>query len=619
VKRSTSKKLRAELRQFFAEQPVMAIHEPALGELIGAVLNGYPINLGRMELSAKLSMASSDPTSTQMIGQVAVLPVFGVLQQKSNWMSRYLGWTATETLERDFKEAAGNSQVKAVVLYCDTPGGNAMGNEETSRVIAQARASKPIVTFVRGLCCSAGYYLGSAASKVYASPSSLIGSIGAVSTHLEYSKAFGGNGRSGRRDSQRAAQAALEPVRKAGPEGQGDAAEDGQRLRQPVRAGRRPLPRRQPGRRTGQIWAGGRVRRTGGQAAGAHRRRGVLGNAARRSCRRAARCPTSAATTGTTSRWRGNSFFGGLPAAGLAVQGLGELADSFAPAIAASSSSLELSVLSCQGSGSPAAVSAANLVSGQLPVVSGPTTSPEQSTVKISAKVRAALFARNLISAQDADESVCVAALNAYFAARGEACPQEDDKTSRRCLRSRRRRRLLRRLRRSIGADGKPAAQPNNVQAAHDREVAEAVRRRRKDEADAAKGNSGQRQAAQSRPGGDRRGDRGRQTVRRGRYGLAPASCANNEKPITPRADVKVGEEGASALRRRRRAGDDDPLRPRHHVPKEKITPQIEQLSRAPLHVHALKCLQAANIRVLTSTIARRFAKRRSKWTPAGK
>jgi hypothetical protein len=77
------------------------------------------------------------------------------------------------------------------------------------------------------------------------------------------------------------------------------------------------------------------------------------------------------------------------------------------------------------------------------------------------------------------------------------------------------------------------------------------------------------------------------------------ASCAATEKPITPRADVKVGEEGAAryvadaTLATLVHFGQGDKL------PKEKITPQIEQLSRAPLYVHALKCLQAAGVRVL--------------------
>jgi ClpP class serine protease len=108
-------------------------------------------------------MASSDGPTTQMVGNVAVLPVFGVLSQKSNWLTRALGWTSTETFERDFRDAVASSQVKAIVMLVDSPGGSAIGNEEVSNTIYAARGVKPVYTFIRGIGASAAYYFPSAA------------------------------------------------------------------------------------------------------------------------------------------------------------------------------------------------------------------------------------------------------------------------------------------------------------------------------------------------------------------------------------------------------------------------------------------------------------------------
>lgn len=183
------------LRAAFLEQQVWAIYQPALEAMletvspIGRTIESY----GRKWMGGNVSRIESqsgDPPTTKYIGSVAVLPICGVLQAKPNIITRYFGGCSTEILERDFKAAIANDQVKSIVLYCDTPGGSALGNEEAARTMEGARGQKPIVAFVRGMCASAGYYLASAAERIIASPSSLIGSVGTILVHAEYAKAL---------------------------------------------------------------------------------------------------------------------------------------------------------------------------------------------------------------------------------------------------------------------------------------------------------------------------------------------------------------------------------------------------------------------------------------------
>ncbi|MEC9280293.1 MAG: signal peptide peptidase SppA [Chloroflexota bacterium] len=75
---------------------------------------------------------------------------------------------------------AGNPRQKALLLDIDSPGGSATGSEVLYRAIQRVAEQKPVYAYVRGMGASGGYYLACAASKVYALPTALVGSIGVI-------------------------------------------------------------------------------------------------------------------------------------------------------------------------------------------------------------------------------------------------------------------------------------------------------------------------------------------------------------------------------------------------------------------------------------------------------
>ncbi len=75
---------------------------------------------------------------------------------------------------------AGNTRLKALMLDIDSPGGSATGSEVLYRSIQRVAEVKPVYAYVRGMGASGGYYLACAASKVYALPTALVGSIGVI-------------------------------------------------------------------------------------------------------------------------------------------------------------------------------------------------------------------------------------------------------------------------------------------------------------------------------------------------------------------------------------------------------------------------------------------------------
>ena len=81
---------------------------------------------------------------------------------------------------RIFESAARNKSVRAMLLDIDSPGGSAAGSEVLFRGIRRVAEVKPVYAYVSGLGASGGYYLACAASKVYALPTALVGSIGVI-------------------------------------------------------------------------------------------------------------------------------------------------------------------------------------------------------------------------------------------------------------------------------------------------------------------------------------------------------------------------------------------------------------------------------------------------------
>lgn len=75
-----------------------------------------------------------------------------------------------------------NDRVKGILLHMNTPGGTVVDSDSIYRMLKEykARYKVPIFAYVDGLCASGGMYISSAADQVFASPPSIIGSVGVI-------------------------------------------------------------------------------------------------------------------------------------------------------------------------------------------------------------------------------------------------------------------------------------------------------------------------------------------------------------------------------------------------------------------------------------------------------
>ncbi len=116
--------------------------------------------------------------------EIAIILVDGVITTGDSRGPGFFGGdrtTGSETVLRQLEEARGQSSIKAVVLRVDSPGGSAYASDEIWRAVEEfQRSGKPVVVSMGGVAASGGYYVSSGADAIYASPSTITGSIGVI-------------------------------------------------------------------------------------------------------------------------------------------------------------------------------------------------------------------------------------------------------------------------------------------------------------------------------------------------------------------------------------------------------------------------------------------------------
>ena len=123
-------------------------------------------------------------------GGVAVVPVMGELVNRGAWIGASSGLTSYEGFGEQIRAAAADTAIRGVVLDMNTPGGEAFGAFEAGSAVRAVAAEKPVVAFVNGMACSAGYAIACGASNIVCIPSGIVGSIGVIMMHMDRSAAL---------------------------------------------------------------------------------------------------------------------------------------------------------------------------------------------------------------------------------------------------------------------------------------------------------------------------------------------------------------------------------------------------------------------------------------------
>lgn len=120
---------------------------------------------------------------------IALMYVNGTLVYKTSWLGALSGMTSYASIEDCAMQAAADPSVKGILLHVGSNGGEANGCFDTSDAIFALRSQKPIYGVATDNAFSGGYALLSAASKVFVSRTSGVGSIGVCCLHVDQSNA----------------------------------------------------------------------------------------------------------------------------------------------------------------------------------------------------------------------------------------------------------------------------------------------------------------------------------------------------------------------------------------------------------------------------------------------
>ncbi|MEO8733710.1 MAG: signal peptide peptidase SppA [Flavobacteriales bacterium] len=88
------------------------------------------------------------------------------------------GSIGSTTLSEAIRKARKDSTVKAIVLRVNSPGGSGLASDIIWREVELAKQVKPVVVSMGDVAASGGYYISCAASKIFAEPVTITGSIG---------------------------------------------------------------------------------------------------------------------------------------------------------------------------------------------------------------------------------------------------------------------------------------------------------------------------------------------------------------------------------------------------------------------------------------------------------
>lgn len=114
--------------------------------------------------------------------RIAQIDIAGVISNSADGS----GESMVIEIKAALEQALTDSNVKAIVLRIDSPGGEVTASDTIYNAVKLANDRKPVVVFMDSMAASGGYYIACGAKKVVANPNTWTGSIGVVVQTLGY-------------------------------------------------------------------------------------------------------------------------------------------------------------------------------------------------------------------------------------------------------------------------------------------------------------------------------------------------------------------------------------------------------------------------------------------------
>jgi protease IV len=178
-----------ESRSFSPDQFESLVNDIALFSADDAVQHNLVDTLGRWETVSEIIKSNNNKsnlvsfTSLEKFNLpkdnywgkkpvVAVIYAIGGTQMDEGIEAR--------SLVKYVESAVNNSNVKAIVLRVDSPGGDALASDLIAEALRKAKGKKPVIVSQGFVAASGGYWLSMYADTIVAAPNTITGSIGVI-------------------------------------------------------------------------------------------------------------------------------------------------------------------------------------------------------------------------------------------------------------------------------------------------------------------------------------------------------------------------------------------------------------------------------------------------------
>lgn len=151
----------------------------------GSSFAGSRILAERVPEFDEATLVNASGGSTDKIVQITLRGII------STSVDGTLGETMVDDLKLALRQAVEDRDVKAIVLYIDSPGGEVTASDMIYDAARKARERKPVVIYMGSLAASGGYYVACAGSWLMANETTITGSIGVIIQTLNYEQLLG--------------------------------------------------------------------------------------------------------------------------------------------------------------------------------------------------------------------------------------------------------------------------------------------------------------------------------------------------------------------------------------------------------------------------------------------
>jgi len=122
-------------------------------------------------------------------GNTAIIKVTGIITGDSD--SSFFSGAGASSAEivRELEKALDDDSIRAVILEINSPGGSAVASDEIAQAVKAVRQqNKTVVAWIREEGASGAYWVASSSDHIVANRMSITGSIGVISSYLQFDR-----------------------------------------------------------------------------------------------------------------------------------------------------------------------------------------------------------------------------------------------------------------------------------------------------------------------------------------------------------------------------------------------------------------------------------------------